>query len=87
MTHCLADENMIGPGSATSQAKIRTPHPAAVYTKTCLARAGKHTAVVPCGSHPTGLGWLDQGGSSAADALMRRAMPPSFVEPAQPVGA
>ena len=46
------------------------------HTKTDLFHAGKHTTVVLCGSHPTGSGWLGQGGSSAADAPGQKAMLP-----------
>ena len=69
--------NSSGPGFATLPATIQTSHCPAPHTKTGPARAGKHTAVVPFGSHPTGSGWLGQGGSSAADAPVRRATPPS----------
>ena len=69
-----------GSGSATSP-MIRTSHRLTPYMRTGPVCADKHTAVVPCGSHPTGLGWLDQGGISVADAPVRRVMPPSLFEP------
>ena len=59
---------------ATSPATIETSNPPAPYTKTYPACVGKHTSIVPYGSHPTGLGWTGQGGSSVADAQGRRLM-------------
>ena len=70
-----------GSRSATSPVMIRTSHRLTPYKRTGPVCADKHTAVVPCGSHPTGLGWLDQGGISVADAPVRRVMPPSLFEP------
>ena len=45
-------------------------------------RAGKRTAVVPYGSHPTGAGWLGQKGNSATRAPVRRAMQTNQTAPA-----